>query len=171
MNSSNINELPISSLPLQQQQQEPRLVEDIDQRTRSQLINGLQYASSSGATQLNSKDISMDNPSPDPETRVDHIPSPKHVDFIEQGNEEEEDDDDLHTQPSRLDSLYDTIQRPLLISVLYFLFQLPLFKNILQQFKFLFLKDGNYNIYGYVFTAVLFGIVYNAILKIIPSGI
>jgi carbamoyltransferase len=47
-----------------------------------------------------------------------------------------------------LDDIYNEIQTPLLLTVLYFLFQLPFFRNFLFKYlPFLFSNDGNFNIY------------------------
>ena len=46
-----------------------------------------------------------------------------------------------------LDSIYDEIQTPLLISILYFLFQLPIMKKTLFKYiPYLCHSDGNYNL-------------------------
>ena len=74
------------------------------------------------------------------------------------------------TKMSNLDNLYDEIQVPLLIGVLFFLFQLPVFKKILYKyFPILFFKDGNVNIYGYSFMSVLFSVFYYLIHKIMTN--
>jgi uncharacterized membrane protein len=66
-----------------------------------------------------------------------------------------------------LDDVYNEIQTPLLLAVLYFLFQLPFFKNFLfNYFPVLFLKDGNYNINGFLFTSILFGLLFYLLNKI-----
>jgi hypothetical protein len=66
---------------------------------------------------------------------------------------------------NNLDNFYDTLQLPLLIAVLYFLFQLPIFKQTLFKYTgdFLFHKDGNANVYGLLVISILFGLtVYSA---------
>jgi hypothetical protein len=66
-----------------------------------------------------------------------------------------------------LDTLYDEIQVPLLLVILYFIFQLPIFKSTL--FKYIPLlcgKDGNMNINGIVFTSILYGGLYYFLSKI-----
>jgi hypothetical protein len=67
-----------------------------------------------------------------------------------------------------LDDMYNEIQMPLLLAVLYFLFQLPFFKKALYNYiPFLFSNDGNYNINGYLFTSVLFGVLFHFLMKIV----
>jgi hypothetical protein len=65
------------------------------------------------------------------------------------------------------DEIYNDLQSPLLLAVLYFLFQLPIFKKLLfKYFSVLFSKDGNYNINGYLFTSVLFGLLFYLLSKL-----
>jgi hypothetical protein len=66
-----------------------------------------------------------------------------------------------------LDDIYNEIQTPLLLAVLYFLFQLPFFKNILYKYlPLLFSNDGNYNIKGFLFISVLFGLLFHLLIKL-----
>ena len=67
-----------------------------------------------------------------------------------------------------LENIYNELQLPLVITLIYFLFQLPFFK--LNSFKFLpFLhnKDGNYNLKGNVFVSILFGVSFYSFQKIL----
>ena len=53
--------------------------------------------------------------------------------------------------------IYEQIQIPLLIGVIYFLFQLPATrKNLFHFIPALFNKDGNPNLYGYLFNSFVF---------------
>jgi hypothetical protein len=63
--------------------------------------------------------------------------------------------------------MYNEIQTPLLLAVLYFLFQLPFFKkNLFTYFPILFSVDGNLNINGFLFTSILFGLIFYMLNKI-----
>ena len=73
-----------------------------------------------------------------------------------------------HKNSNSLDEMYNEIQIPLLLSVLYFLFQLPIFKKSLFHYlPMIFSKDGNYNINGFIFTSCLFGLLFYILNKII----
>jgi hypothetical protein len=66
-------------------------------------------------------------------------------------------------------SVYDELQTPILIGVLFFLFQVPIINSLM--FKYLnFLKifneDGNLNLYGILFKSILFGVVYFGFIRI-----
>ena len=145
----------------------------LDQSTINQIVNGLQQASSAGLTQLQSRDIprNTENLMQDPQIQPNYIPPNRETeDYIG----DYEDNDEIISkynrrveQESSLDQLYDEIQVPLLICILYFLFQLPIFRRLLfKYFPVLFFKDGNINIYGYLFTSILFGVLYYFISKV-----
>lgn len=144
----------------------------LDQTTINQIVSGLQQASSTGATQLASRDIprNIENISQDPQIQPNYIPPQSNKDYI---TEDEENDDIIQNYNKRaekgdsLDQLYEEIQIPLLMSVLYFLFQLPIFKRYLYKFfPVLFSKDVNLNLYGFLFTSSLFGMLYYLLSKI-----
>jgi hypothetical protein len=145
----------------------------LDQTTISQIVNGLQQASSTGVTQLPSRDISMSTSSmtTDPHVQTNYVPQvSEHEDYIKNYETSEdminEYNKNAHYKDS-LDEMYSEIQTPLLLSVLYFLFQLPFFrKNLLTYFPILFSIDGNFNINGFVFTSILFGLMFYLLNKI-----
>lgn len=146
----------------------------LDQSTISQIVNGLQQASSTGVTQLPSRDIpqNISNIVQDPYIQPNYIPTPTNKsDYITEyeSNEEIINNYNKHNKNNNhLDELYNEIQAPLLLAIIYFLFQLPIFrKSLFNYIPFLFSKDGNYNIKGYVFTSALFGIVFYLLNKII----
>ena len=65
-----------------------------------------------------------------------------------------------------LDEIYNEIQIPILIAVLYFLFQLPVVrKNIFKYIPTLFHKDGNYNLSGYLLNSAMFAGLYYIMTK------
>jgi hypothetical protein len=78
--------------------------------------------------------------------------------------------DDYNKNSNRhnsLDEMYNEIQTPLLLAVLYFLFQLPFFRKFLFNYlPILFSNDGNLNINGFLFTSILFGLVFYVLNKI-----
>jgi len=144
---------------------------NLDQTTINQIISGLQQASSTGLTLLPSRDIprNTDTITQDPNIQPNFIPPPSNTDYIE-------DDDSEHIiynynrqqkREDSLDSLYNEIQVPLLLVIIYFSFQLPIFKNTLFKYiPALCNKDGNYNLSGYIFTSILYGISFYSLSKI-----
>jgi len=147
----------------------------LDQTTISQIVNGLQQASISGATQLRSRDISMttDGHTQDPYVQPNYVPPvPQPKDYIKDYDETNEEILNSYNERMRnsnnLEDMYSEIQLPILMAVLYFLFQLPFFRrNLFHLLPFLFSTDGNYNIHGYLFTSCLFGLIFYMLNKII----
>lgn len=145
----------------------------LDQTTINQIVNGLQQATMAGATQLPSRDIPMNsnNITADPQVMPNYIPQPQvnNQDYIKNY----EQTSDMINQYNKgkqvnnsLDDIYNEIQTPLLLAVLYFLFQLPFFKKFLYTYiPILFSNDGNYNVNGYLFTSILFGILFHFLMK------
>ena len=156
------------------QQQQPSGL-SLDQSTINQIVNGLQQASVNGATQLPSRDIPMTTTghSNDPQVRPNYVPPPPqhpNADYIQNY---EQTSDMIHSynrnlqNKNSLDDMYNEIQTPLLLAVLYFLFQLPFFRKLLFTYiPFLFSRDGNLNINGFLFTSLLFGITFYTINKL-----
>jgi len=165
INSQNINT---------QGQAQPQNSFSLDQTTINQIVSGLQQASTTGVTQLPSRDIPQITSSvvQDPQIQPNYIPQPVNKsDYIK---EYESNEDIIHNynnsskNNNSLDEMYNEIQIPLLLAVLYFLFQLPIFKKTLFNYlPMIFSKDGNYNINGFIFTSCLFGLLYYILHKII----
>ena len=149
---------------------------NLDQNTINQIVNGLQQASVTGATQLPSRDIPMTTsnlthdisiqpnfipPLPQNQNQNDYINNYQQTgDIINEYNSNLE-------RSNSLDDMYNEIQVPILLAVLYFLFQLPFFRKFLfSYFPILFSKDGNLNINGYIFMSSLFGILYYLLNKV-----
>ena len=152
----------------------------LDQTTINQIVNGLQQASATGATLLPSRNIpQMTTPiTQDPGVQPNYIPQPPVYtkDYI-QDDEYETNEEILkryskkESRENSLDEIYGEIQNPLLLTVLYFLFQLPFFRKLLfQYFPALFNKDGNFNLSGFVFSSVLFGLFYYLLEKVMFKG-
>ena len=139
----------------------------LDQGTISQIVNGLQQASLTGATQLPSRDIPMSTSghSTDPYIQPNYVPPPpQNIDYIRNYEQTSDMVNDYNKNTQRqnsLDDMYNEIQAPLLLAVLYFLFQLPFFRKFLfSYFPILFSNDGNLNINGFLFTSALFGLLF-----------
>ena len=147
----------------------------LDQTTISQIVNGLQQASISGATQLRSRDISMttEGHTQDPYVQPNYVPPVQQPrDYIKDSDETNEEILNCYNQKMKssdsLEDMYSEIQLPILLATLYFLFQLRFFRsNLFHLFPILFSTDGNYNINGYLFTSGLFGLVFYVLNKVI----
>jgi hypothetical protein len=146
----------------------------LDQSVISQIVSGLQQASITGATQLPSRDIPMNTSglNIDAQIQPNYVPPPPPTnrDYINEYQESSEIVDNYNKGIQRnnsLDDMYNEIQTPLLLAVLYFLFQLPFFRKFLfNYFPIIFSNDGNLNINGFLFTSSLFGLTFYLVNKI-----
>jgi len=139
----------------------------------NEMISQLQKANLAGVTTMPSRDIPMDpvTINNDQQIKPNFIPEPQNVDYITNSETKE----DLISQNIKkqssldsLDSFYNEFQLPLLISVLYFLFQLPIFRKTLKKaLPVLFSNDSNPNLYGYLFNSILFAVIFYLLTKLI----
>jgi hypothetical protein len=158
--------------PQQQQQQQQQADPTVAQRQLNQFVTGIQQASAAGMTALPSRDIpqNQEQLARDMQMRPNYVPNPADPngtgDYIayEDGPSV---DDVLQRQQERdrhanhLDSVYDELQIPLFIAVLFFLFQLPVVrKQLLKYLPSLFNAEGNPTITGYMFNSGLFALTY-----------
>ena len=162
-----------ANIPQQQQQPTQQQQPQIDSETINKLISGLQTAAMSGSTKIQSRDIPRETLQiiQDPEIIPTYIPQ----NTTNQGNQDyisnNVDTDEIIQNYNRnervtkkMDDMYDEIHIPLLICILFFIFQLPFFKKfLLVNMKFLFNEDCNYNLYGFVFSSILFSMVFYCI--------
>jgi len=66
------------------------------------------------------------------------------------------------------DKFYAESQLPIIIALLFFLFQLPMVKQYNKKLlPFLFKTDGNPNLYGYIANSVLFASMIYVLLKLV----
>jgi hypothetical protein len=149
----------------------------LDQSSINQIVSGLQQASVTGGTRLRSRDIPTDTMPVvmDPSIQQNYIPSPvmpnQNQNYI---NEEETYGNILEKNIQQtkyneaFNSYFDELQMPLIVAILFFLFQLPFVRTFLQnQCSFLFYPDGNMNLNGYVIISVIFGAIYFVLCRIL----
>ena len=162
---------PPQYVPPTSQQAPPQ---QLSQNMINQVITGIQQASKTGSTELPSRDIPIDQSriTQDEQVKPNFVPEPQshqQSDYIKKHETEVEmENSRLHNQKvnNKLDNLYDEIQSPLLIGVLFFMFQLPFFKKFIRKnFTSLYTNDGNINMYGYLFKSVLFSGIYYGLQK------
>jgi hypothetical protein len=139
--SNNISIKAMDNVPLSPQQQAQVGGFTLDQSTISQIVSGLQQATISGATQLSSRDIPMTSTSHniDPNIQPNYVPPPTqhNMDYIkdyEQTSDMVNNYNKNNQRQNSLDEMYNEIQTPLLLAVLYFLFQLPFFRKFLFSY-------------------------------------
>ena len=144
----------------------------MSQQNMNQFVSGVQQASSAGLTMLPSRDIpqTQTHLTQDQHMQPNYVPEEKiHTDYITEHQTNEE-IIRRHAQKEEstnsLDQFYNNLQAPILIAILYFLFQLPVVrKNIFKFMPSLFSKDGNPNLMGYVINSTIFASLYFSLTK------
>ena len=162
-----------------QQQQMQMSQQPQQQNVMNELVNGLQRASASGMTNLPSRDIPMNTTGMmnDAQINPNYVPQnykkEEHDDYISQHEEEAINEAKYANHVNNVDTMenvYKLIQVPLLVGVLYFAFQLPVFrKYVLKYIPSVFNADGNYNISGLIFVSALFGLGYFGLTRVLDS--
>lgn len=145
---------------------------EVDPNAMNKVLTGLQQAQMQGMTQLQSRDIPMQTHqmTQDKQIQPNYVPDNEKGDYIK-------DEDTYETllqkkkekieQEDRLDMLYNEMQMPILIMVLFFIFQMPFTqKKLLHLFPTMFKKDGNMGMSGYLLKTALFGLSFYLIMKL-----
>jgi hypothetical protein len=184
-NSTNINDLPVIKetvqIPPQQNptpQNPPQEMQQnvsLDPNTINQIVNELHQATLSGATKLASRDIPMETLPIQQDISVapNYVPEPSSINnnYISQENDIDTIVQKQHIstiKQNNIENIYNELQTPILLGVLYFLFQLPILKTVLYRtFPTLFLNDGNLSINGYIFYSTLFSIIFYFLNKLV----
>jgi ATP-dependent Zn protease len=142
----------------------------------NELVNQIQKASLNGSTSLPSRDIPNNSIqiSNDEQIKPNYIPPPQIQEDYIKNNETPDyliEENNRKTRNSNFyDMLYNEAQLPLIIALVYFLFQLPAIKKYNKNLlPFMFKIDGNLNLYGYVFNSVLFASMIYILLKVITK--
>lgn len=158
--------------PTQSLQQERDNDPAVMQKNLNQFVTGIQQASAAGMTTLPSRDIPQNQQhlSQDVHIQPNYIPPPEaQIDYIRQ---QQTNDEIIRAQAQKqenkntFDIWFDELQTPVLIGILFFLFQLPVIqKQLCRMLPSLFNKDGNPSLSGYVFTSLTFSSVYYFLVK------
>ena len=175
---SNINSLPVQQDKTVMGETQNIKIENYGQQLNAERQNNqvsaqnidfnsvLKEVATAGATGLPSRDIPQ-NTLPrqsDQEIKPNYIPNNTETDYIGDILDREkilQDNTRKQNQNDNMDYLYEQLQLPILVSIVYFIFQLPAVrKNVLTFLPSLFNKDGNPNLSGYVFNSIMFGISY-----------
>ena len=144
----------------------------MSQQNMNQFVSGLQQASSAGLTMLPSRDIpqTQSHLTQDQHMQPNYVPQERQNNDYITDYQTNEEIIRRHAQKEQstnsLDNLYNNLQTPILIAILYFMFQLPVVrKNIFKFMPSLFSKDGNPNLMGYVINSAIFAALYFSMTK------
>ena len=143
---------------------------ELSQQSINRIVRGIQSAAGTGMTELPSRHIPMEtnHVTQDPQIKPNYIPPAQNENYIEESNIEDAiaENNSRQKGTDRLDQMYEEIQLPILIMLLFFIFQLPFvqmkLKSILPS---LFMNDGNPTLSGYAFKTLLFGVGFYGLQK------
>lgn len=154
--------------PPQQQPIQSAPPTQLTQDSIQQIVSGLQQAG--GATSLHNRDIpanDMSHVTQDKQVQPNFIPEPQNTNYIEEESSMEsliQQNKNKQHEQDRLDVLYNELQTPLLVMILFFFFQLPYTqKFMLKYMPSLFNRDGNPSFSGYLIKTLFFGVAFYAI--------
>jgi hypothetical protein len=131
----------------------------------SKLNSSLKEIGNGNTLQLPSRDIPQNTASINNDVNVqpNYIP-PNNNDYIANHvtpNEIIQQNREKEVLNDKTEEFYETIQMPLLVGLLFFIFQLPFIrKNLFIYLPSLFNKDGNPNLSGYLFNSAIFALLY-----------
>ena len=131
----------------------------------SKLNSSLKDIGNGNPLQLPSRDIPQNTASINNDVNVqpNYIP-PNNNDYIANHvtpNEIIQQNREKEVINDKTEEFYETIQMPLLVGLLFFIFQLPFIrKNLFIYLPSLFNKDGNPNLSGYLFNSAIFALLY-----------
>ena len=160
-------------------QQEPISVQsqnttELSQESIHQIVQGLQQAG--GATVLPNREIPINNNAhltQDEQIKPNFIPKAENENYIEEERSMEDlikQSQNKKVEQDRLDIMYEELQTPLMVMILFFFFQLPIFRRTLTKYApSLFLRDGNPTFSGYFVKTLGFGVTYYIITKVIKQ--
>jgi hypothetical protein len=139
----------------------------------NKIISGIKTAAGLGATQLPSRDVPRmpQQYSQDPRIKPNYVPpvEPEKSDYIGDHDSMQsmiDKNKKKELQNERLESIYDEVQIPIFVMILYLIFQLPIFQRFLKaHLPALFGGDGNPKLAGYLFKTIMFGITFYIIQK------
>ena len=146
------------------------------QKIMNEVVTGIQQASMSGSTALPSRDIPI-NTQPmmnDQEIQPNYIPNENTTDYIKNYETENDYIQNNMVYTNRKDSLeylYEELQIPILIGLLFFIMQLPVVKShLIKVIPGLFSSDGNPNLTGYIVNSVLFSMIFYILFKFLNNN-
>lgn len=166
--------------PMLQNQNNPGIMGNNVQQQQApnynELISQIQKAAASGTTALPSRDIPIEptRVANDNQTQPNYIPPPQVPENYIKNYETPQQVIEQSNKQMNMANLYDTLfyemQLPIVIALLYFLFQLPAVKkHSKNMFPYLFKDDGNPNLYGFIFNSVMFSSMVYVLLKVLTK--
>ncbi len=144
------------------------------QLDQNEFVKGLQQAASTGSTSLPSRDIPIDKTTitQDKQTKPNFVPEGP-SDYITEHQTSDEiirQNSKVQQQQDQFDAIYSEISLPLLIAVLYFMYQLPAVRKMfLNTMPMCYGKSGDINLSGRLVNCILFGAIIYGSSKLVQQ--
>ena len=146
------------------------------QNDYNEMILQLQMAKNNNATNLPSRDIPSNvnntNITTDEQIKPNYIDNndEKYINNLETPESVINTNNNKESFNNKLEYIYNELQIPIVLSILYFIFQLPNTKMFFYKvFPFFYMKDLNLNLYGSFAISLIFAILFYFIFKIINN--
>jgi hypothetical protein len=136
-----------------------------DTKDMNSFVTGIQEASAAGALRLPQRDVpqNQEHLTQDQQIRANYVPAYTH-DYIGEGPTSEDIISQHATKQkthANVDNVLDMLQVPIILSILYFAFQMPVMRKfVFEKLPFLFAKDGNPTTIGSAIVSVAFAGAY-----------
>ena len=140
----------------------PETVQMSNANSVSNILQSMEKMAKTGAFDLPSRDIPMQQNRIDEEVKPNYVPQANnYIDDYDTHEDIMRNHKRQQNQQDSLEVIYQKLQVPILIGMLYFFFHLPVInKWFLTYLSFAFHKDGNMNFTGYIVKSTLFGFAY-----------
>jgi hypothetical protein len=166
-----LNTQPQQNQPQQNQPQQIQYQQGPQVQNQHQLIPqketiSIENAEKLGLTNLEQRNVRFDPTqiTNDGQTNVDYIPGENTEKYIENymtQNEVNEKNRRANNKLNSISNIYDDMQGPLLVVILYFMFQLPNTKILISKmFPSFFSSDSNLKLNGLICISLIFGLSY-----------
>ena len=141
----------------------------------NEFVSGLQKATSSGMTQLPSRDIPIDQNAvlKDEQVKPNFVPEGSPTDYITEHQTSEEiikQNAKKQKSADNLDIIFSELSLPLMIAVLYFMYQLPVVRRaFLKTMPMCYSKSGELKLTGYLVNSIVFGAIIYLVSKVMSQ--
>lgn len=141
----------------------------------NEFVSGLQKATSTGMTQLPSRDIPINQNTilKDEQVKPNFVPEGSPTDYITEHQTSEEiikQNAKKQKSADNLDVIFSELSLPLMISVLYFMYQLPVVRRaFLKMLPMCYSNSGELKLTGYLVNSVVFGAIIYFISKVMSQ--
>ena len=160
---TNITDLPSSNIELEIKDNESKL-------NLNDIFKKVEDVGNKGDLTLPSRDIPMNQSSVtmDRKSSTNYIPDNEdYINKIYERNEDiVENQRKKQNKVETMDVLYSELEKPILMAILFFLFQLPIINTLLKKYiKGIFNNDDNLNVYGYILKSVMYSSTFYFLIK------